>query len=471
MCRFVQGGGTYIKGFFMDYESFLAGKRHIAIDSGIDVNVTESYLFDYQQHVANRAIKMGRASVFLDTGLGKTVLELLVAREYVKATNKPALIITPLAVAFQFIKEAAKFGIDDISYSKDGCYSTKIVVCNYERLEKFNADDFDCVILDESSILKNFNGAIKQQITSFLKRVKYRYLFTATPSPNDFIELGTSSEALGHMGYMDMLGRFFTNNEDSISPNKIGVKWVLKGHAHASFFEWVASWAISMRKPSDLGFSDDRHILPELITNRNIVHNTHSLCINGQHNFFAMPSTRLTEVKEEQKATVKERCEVAAEKADNKTSVYWCNLNSESELLAEIDKDAVEVRGSMKLEKKEETLLAFADGDIKRLITKPKITAFGLNWQHCNHTVYFPTFSYEQYYQAIRRFWRFGQKNPVTVDLVFSDGQEKVMSSLLAKTEKANELFDKLNRAANGYKPDHKKDFIHDVKLPSFLGA
>ena len=209
----------------MNYEAFLDSKRHKPSKHGIDAKWLPSGMFDYQEYVTRYAIEKGRCAVFLDTGLGKTVIELAVAQNYVEHLNKPVLILTPLAVAFQFIKEAEKFGIGDISYSKDGKFTTKIVVCNYERLDKFNADDFGCVILDESSILKNFDGATKAAVTSFMKRVKYRYLFTATPSPNDFIELGTSSEALGYMGYMDMLTKFFTNNEDTVSPMNIGTQW------------------------------------------------------------------------------------------------------------------------------------------------------------------------------------------------------------------------------------------------------
>jgi hypothetical protein len=261
----------------MRYDEFIESKRHTPSKFGITPKFMPSGMFDYQEYVTRYAIEKGRCAVFLDTGLGKTVIELTVAQNYVEHVNKPVLILTPLAVAFQFIKEAAKFGIGDISYSKDGKFTTKIVVCNYERLDKFNPDDFGCVILDESSILKNFDGATKAAITSFMKRVKYRYLFTATPSPNDFIELGTSSEALGYMGYMDMLTKFFTNNEDTVSPMNIGTQWILKGHARTAFFDWVSSWSVSMRKPSDLGFDDSRHILPELIVNHHSVKNDREL--------------------------------------------------------------------------------------------------------------------------------------------------------------------------------------------------
>lgn len=427
-------------------------------------------LFDFQRHVVEYGIHKGRCAVFLDTGLGKTIIELTTAVNYHRHTGKPVLILTPLAVAFQFIKEAAKFGIDDIEYSKDGRHTARIVVCNYERLDKFNADDFGAVILDESSILKNFDGAIKASVTQFMRRVKYRYLFTATPSPNDFIELGTSAEALGYMGYMDMLGRFFTNNEDTISPMNIGTKWILKGHAQTAFFEWVSSWSVSMRKPSDLGFSDERHKLPELTLRHHSVKNDENLVVNGQIQLFNQIARRLTEVRSEQRQTIAKRCEVAANLTHgHDTSVYWCNFNQEGDLLEEIDSDARQINGSMDLDKKEELLLAFASGQIKRLITKPKITAFGLNWQHCAHTVFFPTFSYEQYYQAIRRFWRFGQQRPVTCDLVYSDGQQRVIDSLLAKADKAASLFDKLNASINSIYAHSTKEFNKPAQLPSFL--
>jgi len=454
----------------MDYQSFIENKRHSIGNFGINPTYLPDCMFDFQKYLAEYSIKKGRCANFIDTGLGKTLDELVHAVNYIRHTNKPVLIITPLAVAFQFIKEAEKFGIDDIEYSKDGRYKSKIVVCNYERLGYFSPSDFECVILDESSILKNFEGAIKNQVTSFLKRVKYRFLFTATPSPNDFIELGTSSEALGYMGYTDMLTRFFTNNEDTISPQHIGTEWILKGHAKENFFKWVSGWSISMRKPSDLGFDDSKFILPELITNYHSVKNENNMVINGQIMLINTIARSQSEIQAENRATIEKRCERAVElAAGHKTSVYWCNLNPEGDLLESLDKNAVQLHGSMDLDKKEEILLAFANQEIDKLITKAKITAFGLNWQHCNHTVYFPTFSYERYYQAIRRFWRFGQKKDVIVDLVFSDGQKRVLDSLLVKTEKANQLFTKLNSSLHQSFEIKSKEFNQEIKLPVFI--
>jgi len=460
----------------MSYENFIESKRHTQSNFGIETKWMPNEMFDFQKFVTERTILKGRYAGFIDTGLGKTLIELTVAYNYVLHTNKPVLIITPLAVAFQFIKEAAKFGIDDISYSKDGKYSTKIVICNYERLDKFNSDDFDCVILDESSILKNFEGATKVSITSFLKRVKYRYLFTATPSPNDYIELGTSSEALGYLGYTDMLSRFFKNNNNNtvkigrIASARQGVEWYLKAHAEKYFWQWVASWSISMRKPSDLGFSDDLHVLPNLNEIKTVVKNQKPLAINGQHQMFNLPAINFAEIKAEVRATINQRCEMAVEKASqHDCSVYWVNLNDEAVLISRLDTSAKEIKGKMDIDEKEELLLAFANGEIKKLITKTSITAFGLNWQHCNHTTYFPTYSYEQYYQAIRRFWRFGQKREVHVDLILSDGQTKIMDSLSFKKEKAIEMFEQLIQNTNSEYKIITKGFDKEIIKPSFL--
>jgi hypothetical protein len=459
-----------------DYLEFLEKKKHNSIDYGIKLNYLPDLMFDYQKHVSEYAIKKGRCAVFLDTGLGKTIIELTIAVNYARHTNKPVLIITPLAVAFQFIKEAEKFGINDIEYSKDGKYKSKIVVCNYERLEKFNSNDFECVILDESSILKNFEGSTKSQITSFLKKVNYRFLFTATPSPNDYIELGTSSEALGYLGYMDMLGKFFKNNQNNvaklsqISKARQGEEFYLKPHAENDFWRWVASWSISCKKPSDLGFLDTIHILPELNEIQTVIRNVNPLAINGQTSMFALPATGFSEIKSEVRATITQRCEMAVQKSlTHDCSVYWVNLNDEASLISELDKNTFEIKGSMDIDKKEDILLSFSKGEIKKLITKTSITAFGLNWQHCNHTTYFPTYSYEQYYQAVRRFWRFGQLNPVTVDLILSDGQIKIMESLLIKKDKATIMFEKLIKNTNSNFTITCKGFDNKIELPSFI--
>lgn len=453
-----------------EYQKFIENKKHLLGSFGFEPNYIPDIAFDFQKFIIEKAIRKGRTAIFADTGLGKTLIQLSIAKNIINHTNKKVLILTPLAVAFQFILEAEKLGIDDIEYSKDGKHTKKIVVCNYERLHYFNENDFVGIILDESSILKNFDGKIKQEVTSFVKKIPYRFLSTATPSPNDFIELGTSSEALGYMGYMDMLGKFFKNNQNSVDSNNrnIGEKFYLKPHAETDFFAWVNQWSIMVKMPSDLGFSNERYNLPKLIVNKHIIENQSMFDINGQTTMFVPIAKSMNEVRLEQKQTEEKRCEKAIELANGKTSVYWCNTNNESTILKHSDKDAVEIIGSQSIERKEEILLAFAKGDIKRLITKAKMTSMGLNWQHCNHSVFFPTWSYEQYYQAIRRFWRFGQKNDVIIDMVISDGQTRVLEALQQKTQKAIELHKNLTENVNRSFENKVKEFTKEIIKPKF---
>lgn len=455
----------------MKYDEFIRTKKHLIGEFGFDPVFYPDCAFDFQREIIKRAVSKGRMAIFADTGTGKTLIQLAIAQNVVMKTNKKVLILTPLAVAFQFILEAEKIGVDGVEYSKDGNHTKNIVVCNYERLHLFNSSDFECVMLDESSILKNFKGHIKNSVTSFMKKVKYRYLSTATPSPNDFIELGTSSEALGYMGYMDMLGKFFKNNQNSCDSNSrnIGEKFYLKPHAERDFFAWVNQWSIMIKKPSDLGFCDDRYILPELITNMHVVDNTSTMDLEGQILMFTPIARTMAEVRHEQRCTIEDRCKKAVELARGKTSVYWCNLNDESKLIKSLDKDAVEIMGSMPIEKKEDILINFANGNINRIITKAKMTGMGLNWQHCNHSVFFPTYSYEQYYQAVRRFWRFGQKNDVTIDMVISEGQTRVMEALQQKTKKSIELYENLVMNTNRTFTNEVREFNNSAKKPTFI--
>jgi hypothetical protein len=453
------------------YLKFLEGKRHSIGEFGFNANYIPEIAFDFQKFIIEKAVTKGQMAIFADTGLGKTLIQLSIAKNIIDHTNKNVLILTPLAVAFQFIGEAEKLGIDDIEYSKDGKFTKKIVICNYERLHYFDPGDFVGVILDESSILKNFDGKIKGQVTAFIKKVPYRFLSTATPSPNDFIELGTSSEALGYLGYMDMLTKFFKNNQNSIDSNNrnIGEKFYLKPHAEKDFFAWVNQWSIMVKMPSDIGFSNDRYALPQLIVNKHVIQNQSLLDASGQIQIFTPIAKSMTEVRHEQKQTEEKRCAKAVELAAGKTSVYWCNTNNESEILKQSDAEAVEIIGSQSIEKKEEILMAFSRDEIKRIITKAKMTSFGLNWQHCNHSVFFPTWSYEQYYQAIRRFWRFGQKKDVTIDIVISDGQTRVMEALQQKTDKAIQLYKNLTENVNREFTITSKEFNKQIIKPKFL--
>jgi ERCC4-related helicase len=454
-----------------DYLNFLESKKHLLGEFGFNANYYPDIAFDFQKYIIDKAIKKGRMAIFADTGLGKTLIQLSIAQNIVNHTNKNVLILTPLAVGFQFVKEAEKIGISDVYQTLKGEIKGKIIICNYERLHYLDSNDFIGCILDESSILKNFDGKIKNQITAFIKKMPYRFLCTATPSPNDFIELGTSSEALGYMGYMDMLTKFFKNNQNSVDSNNrnIGEKYYLKPHAEIDFFAWVNQWSIMVKMPSDLGYSNDRYNLPKLLVNKHLVENQSLIDINGQIQMFTPIAKSMTEVRFEQQQTEEQRCIKAIELAKDKISVYWCNTNNESKILKSLDKEASEIIGSQSIEKKEELLLAFANGEIKRLITKAKMTSMGLNWQHCNHSVFFPTWSYEQYYQAIRRFWRFGQQNDVTIDMVISDGQTRVIEALQQKTQKAIDLYENLTKNVNQSFENKIKEFKKDIIKPSFI--
>ncbi|MES1181484.1 MAG: helicase C-terminal domain-containing protein, partial [Flavobacterium sp.] len=253
-------------------------------------------------------------------------------------------------------------------------------------------------------------------------------------------------------------------------PKHAGSEWYLKAHAEKDFWRWISSWSISMRKPSDLGFSDTLHVLPGLIEKETVIRNVNPLAINGQGSLFALPAQNFFEIKAEVRSTIHQRCEKAVEKAsEHDVSVYWVNLNDEADLISKLDKNTYEVKGKMDIDEKEEILMAFSSGEIKKLITKTSITAFGLNWQHCNHATYFPTYSWEQYYQAVRRFWRFGQKRNVLIDLILSDGQTKIMESLVIKKGKAINMFENLTKQANSDFNIDKKLFDKQIQLPTFI--
>jgi len=265
-----------------DYSDFVSTKKHSIGNYGFDPLWMPDIAFDFQKHIITMALIKGRVGVFADTGLGKTLIQIAIAENIIRKTNGRVLILTPLAVAFQFLKEAENIGVYDIEHVRINKLTKKIIICNYERLHLLNPNDFECVIADESSILKNFTGKTRDQIIIFIKKVKYRFLSTATPSPNDFIELGNSSEALGYMGYMDMLGKFFKSNQGSVDSNNrnIGEKFYLKPHAEKDFFAWINQWSIMIKRPSDLGFSNDGYDLPPLTINRHVSRNDKQWCRN-----------------------------------------------------------------------------------------------------------------------------------------------------------------------------------------------
>lgn len=428
----------------MSYAEFLDRKVSTGSMSGFSPVYMPPALYDFQAALTDWAVRKGRAAIFADCGLGKTIMELVWAENVVRHTRRPVLILTPLAVTTQMQREAQKFGIP-AEVSRDGIAHSAITITNYERLHLFSANDFAGVVCDESSILKSFTGARRGEITVFMRKVPYRLLATATAAPNDYIELGTSSEALGYLGHMDMLNRFFKNDLNNSAQGRMRgevIKWRLKGHAEQPFWRWVCSWARALRKPSDIGFDDERFLLPPLVEREHLVE-AGSI---PEGMLFALPAAGLKEQREERRRTIQERCERVASLVNGtgKPALVWCHLNEEGDLLERLIPDAVQVAGKDSDDVKESRLMDFADGRARVLVTKPKIGAWGLNFQHCAHVTFFPSHSFEQYYQGVRRSWRFGQTQPVTVDIVTTEGERGVLRNLQRKAAQADKMFSSL---------------------------
>lgn len=451
----------------MDYYEFLDAKTHIGYQEGFDPIWMPSTLFDFQVALCDWAVRKGRGAIFADTGLGKTAMQLTWAENVVRKTNKSVLLLTPIAVAGQTLREALKFGIEAVR-SKTGEMPTtaKIVVANYERLHYFNSADFAGVVCDESSCIKNSDSKTRSAVTNFMKKVQYRLLCTATAAPNDYIELGTSSEALGDLGFQDMISKFF---KQETSKDHLGwgrTKYRMRGHAERDFWRWICSWARAVRKPSDLGFSDSRFALPPLEVEQTLV--TREKPKKGF--LFAKPAVTLEDQREERRATIAERCQAVADLCGPyDRSVIWCHLNDEGDLLEKSVPESKQVSGDHSDDEKEEIFESFTNGHLRRIIIKPKIGAWGLNWQHCRHQTFFPSHSFEQYYQGVRRCWRFGQTRSVRVDIVTSEGEEMVMKNLQRKAEAAEKMFSSLvSEMNNSLKLDHSRSFSQKEVLPSW---
>ena len=458
-----------------DYRDFLHRKSQLTGCSGFDPLWIPDFLFDFQQSLVDWSIRKGRAAIFADCGLGKTPMQLVWAENVVRKTNKPVLIITPLAVGAQTVRESQKFGID-CRKTSDGTVYPGINVTNYERLHYFDPNQFEGIVLDESSILKSFDGARRSEITEFMRTRPYRLLCTATAAPNDYIELGTSAEALGELGYMDMLMRFFKNDQNTIKA--IGGRyrddkadsggWRFKGHAEIPFWRWVCSWARAVRRPSDLGFKDGRFILPPLLEQQHLV--IANTLADGM--LFALPALGLKEQREERKRTIEERCDKVTELVckSGESALVWCHLNAEGNYLDKSIRDAVQVSGDDSDELKEEKFGGFISGSIRVLITKPKIGAWGLNFQHCNHITFFPSHSFEQYYQGVRRCWRFGQRREVRVDIVTTEGEQQVMENLQRKSQAADKMFSSLvQQMQDALHIERAITFTQKEQLPTWL--
>lgn len=425
------------------YRDFIVSKSQHGKGDGFEPNWIPDCAFDFQKHCIDWSVRKGRAALYQDCGMGKSLQELAWCENVVRHTNKPVLLATPIAVGPQFIKEATKFGVD-AELIRDGKKPTspKVYISNYEQLHKFDPADFAAFAGDEFSCVKDSKSERKQVVKEFTRNMRYRMGATATPSPNDFFELGNASEILGYLGFRDMLTMFF---REEIKTNMLGwnrTKYRFRGHAEQPFWSWVCSWARALRKPSDLGFSDDKFVLPELIEREIVVDTVKAR--PGQ--LFPVPAKSLPEQRAERRHSLNERCEKAAELANahNGSVSIWCELNDEGTLLRKMLKDSVEVSGSMKDEQKEENFEAFSSGQIKNIILKPKIGAYGLNWQHCHRAIVFPSNSFEQYYQLVRRHYRFGQKEKVEVDLIVSEGEVGITKNLQRKQSQATRMFESL---------------------------
>ena len=430
------------------YATFLAGKWQLAGDFGFKPLWIPDWLFDFQKFLVEWNIRKGRSETMADCGLGKTPMQLVWAQNVVQHTNKPVLVMTPLAVAAQTLGEAEKFGIE-AAVSRDGSLTSKIVITNYERLHHFNPADFVGAVCDESQCLKAFDGKRRKFVTRFMAKMQYRLLCTATPSPNDFIELGTQAEALGVMTQSDMLGYFFVaKNSMRHSALKEDdfwntLQWYFKPHAEKAFWRWVGSWARACAKPEDLGFDGSRFKLPPL----NYRHHVIDVPFIPPGELYPRPAVSLHEARLERHRTLQQRCEKVASLVNHgRQVIVWCHWNDEGDTLTDMIPGAVQVAGGDRDEDKESRLLDFARGNFRVLVTKPKIGCWGLNLQKCGDMTFFPSFSFEQFYQGVRRCWRFGREGEVNVEIVSSTGEAGVMARLQAKQANYEHMFQQLVR-------------------------
>lgn len=411
------------------YADFLSSKAPRARSSGAEPSPLPGHLFDFQKEVTAFAIRQGRAGIYLDTGLGKTRCELEWSWQALHhLTGKAqALVLTPLAVAKQMEREGQSLGYDCRVIRDQSEARTGINICNYDRLEKIDVDSFGAVALDESSILKSFGGKTASSLISSFAGHRFRLSATATPAPNDHMELGQQASFLGIMPANEMLMRWFINDTKEASQ-----QWRLKGHAANDFWDWMASWSRMAQSPEDLGFDGSRFKLPELLIEK---HRTHGDVKPMDGGLFA-GAMNISNMHDIKRQTTAVRADVMAALADNaEPFIAWCDTDYEADALKARIKDAVEVRGSMPINKKEEALEAFSTGQARVIITKPGIAGYGLNWQHCSAMGFCGrTFSYELWYQAVRRCWRFGQTKPVKVHIAVAEGEDQIGAVIDRKT-------------------------------------
>lgn len=462
------------------YRALCAAKKPKALAAGLArVPALNQTLFPHQAHGVDFALRAGRGALFYDTGLGKTAMMLEWGRAVVEHTNRPVLMLAPLAVGAQHVREAHRLGIDAVQ-ARLGLPQggPRIVITNYERLDRFDPADFAGVILDESSILKSFAGKTAQRLIDAFSATPFRLAGTATPAPNDHTELGTHSAFLGVMRRQEMLMRWFMHDSANTA------NWRLKRHAVQVFWDWVASWARCVSKPSDLGFSDHGFVLPELQIERHVVEADRSVDAGeetkgefaGQMRLFRLPDRSATAIHREKRLTVEARAEVVANLVaahEGEPVCIWVDTDYEADAVKALVPEAKEVRGSMPIDRKEETLHGFSTGEVQILLTKPAIAGFGLNWQHCHTTIYAGvSFSYESFYQSIRRFWRFGQKQAVTAHVVCADTEIEIAAAVTRKSEDHDRMKREMSAAMaravqsvslDGYQPSK------EARLPAWM--
>ena len=444
-----------------EYRQFIVARAASAGRHGFTPRPINDAAKTHQWAVLDFALNNGRSAAFLDTGLGKSFIELEFARQCADETGKPSLILTPLAVAGQMVREGQKFGIDARQIRDQSEVGDGIMVANYERLPKLDPRTFGAVVLDESSILKSYAGRTRAAILDAFEQTPYKLAATATPSPNDHTELGNHAEFLGVMRQQEMLSKWFINDTGTASQ-----EWRLKGHAQGDFWQWVASWARCATLPSDLGGDDTGYLLPEI--DRRI----HEVAADRMENaapglMFRIPQMSATSFHEEKRLTLRQRCEKAADLADHgKPVTVWCETNDESSLLAKIIPGAVEVHGALDPDEKERRLLGFASGEYRAIVTKPKLAGFGVNWQHCAHAVFASiSFSYEQHYQAVRRSHRFGQTKRVRNDVVISDTEASIWNVINEKSAKHDEMKRRMAEAMKQAQTEGARRVVYDRPL------
>jgi len=447
------------------------------IDSRADVSrvskITSSGVSDlakrHQNVTIEYALRLGKSAAFLDTGLGKSFIELDFARQCAEETKKPSLILTPLAVASQMVREAEKFNMSARQIREQSEVGHGVLVANYERLKKLDPSKFGAIILDESSILKSFAGRTRNDLITAFRDTPFKLAATATPSPNDHTELGNHAEFLNIMRQQEMLSKWFINDTSTASQD-----WRLKGHAVNDFWAWVASWSRCATMPSDLGGSDEGYILPEIIRNTHIVNVDRSTNID-EGMLFRIPEMSATSFHKEKRLTIRDRCELAASLANHdKPVTVWCETNDESAMLSDMIDGAVEVRGDQSPDEKERRLTGFVNRDFRAIVVKPKIAGWGVNWQHCSHAVFASiSFSYEQHYQAVRRSHRFGQKSIVRNDVIISETENSVWQAVNIKSKNHEEMKRRMSnamrRAQSGSEPRVKYNMPLDLDFPDWI--